>query len=80
MNLMVKKRKPGAGRPKGSRPPRDAVISFRVTSAYAVWFAGFVEHCSGAVGYADLPSHAVVLQAIASYAKEKDYEEEPPKR
>ena len=31
MQTMARKRKPGAGRPKGLRPAREAVISFRVT-------------------------------------------------
>lgn len=80
MSLMTKKRKPGAGRPKGSLPARDSIISFRVTSGFTDWFDGLVEHCRINAQWAHLPPSAVIVQALICLAKERGYEKEPPKR
>jgi hypothetical protein len=65
-----KRRKPG--RPKGTGPVRETVISLKGTPEWKEWLDGFAEHCR--LGIAD-----TIEQSLIVYAKEREYGT-PPKR
>lgn len=80
MVTMARKRKPGAGRPKGTRPARERILSFRVTEEFGDWFDGLVEHCRQEADWTLLPTTAVNIQALICLARERGYDREPPKQ
>jgi hypothetical protein len=68
-----RKRKPGAGRPKGAEPPRRSIAAFKGSEAFAQWFDGLVEHCR-------MPTSTVIEHALILLAQERGYLDPPPKR
>ena len=79
MTLPKRKRKPGAGRPKSIRPIRDTTLTVRVTDEFDVWLEGLVDHCRKDANWLGLTKTAVVIQALVCLAKERGYDEDPPK-
>ena len=76
----ARKRKPGAGRPKGPTPPREPIAAFRGSEEFAAWFEGLVEHCRASSGWADISGASVIERALICIAREMGYDKPPPKR
>jgi hypothetical protein len=72
MAIMAEKKKRKPGRPKGTGPARETVISLKGTEAWKTWLDGFADHCR--LGIAD-----TIEQSLIVYAKERGYQT-PPKR
>lgn len=68
-----RKRKPGAGRPKGPNPRRKTISSFKASEPFEKWFDGLVDHCR-------IPASSVIELALIAYARQEGYAPEPPKR
>jgi hypothetical protein len=68
-----KKRKPGAGRPKGPSPPRRTIASFKGSEEFEVWFAELVDHCR-------IPASSVIELALICYARQEGFKGDPPRR
>lgn len=80
MQTMARKRKPGAGRPKGPAKPKDMIAAFRGSEEFSVWFDGLVEHCREKSGWPDISGSSVIERALICIAREMGYEVPPPKR
>lgn len=70
---VAKKRKPGAGRPKGPTPPRKTIAAFKGSEAFAEWFDAFVRHCR-------MPASSVIENALILYAEQREFAEPAPER
>jgi hypothetical protein len=69
--MAMAKKKPGPRPSPGGR--RKVVLALKGTDAWREWFEGFCR-------YMRAPGATVADQAIAKYAKESGYSEEPPGR
>jgi hypothetical protein len=75
-----RKRKPGAGRPKGPEPRKKTIAAFKGSEPFAEWFEGLVEHCRQRSGWSDLPASSVIERGLICLAEKEGYEPKPPKR
>jgi hypothetical protein len=68
-----KKRKPGAGRPKGPEPRRKTIAAFKGSEAFDEWFRGLLDHCR-------IPGSSAIEKGLILLAEQEGYEPEPPRR
>ena len=80
MLTMARKRKPGAGRPKGTEPPRKPIYSFKGTEEFKRWLDGLVEHCRSSSGWSGIPISGVIERALIEFARSQGYPDPPPER
>jgi hypothetical protein len=80
MLTMTRRRKPGAGRPKGPEPPREVIAAFRGTREFAEWFEGLVEHCRQESGWSTIPAATVIERALICVARDLGYDKPAPPR
>ena len=79
MITMARKPRPNPGRPKGEKPSRSEVISFRATKEFSDWFERLIDHSRRDANWARLPPSAVIVQALICLAKERGFLDEAPK-
>lgn len=70
---MPRKKRTGAGRPKGPTPPRETIASFKGSAAFAKWLEAFVRHCR-------MPASSVIENALIEYARFRGFDQEAPER
>lgn len=68
-----KRRKPGAGRPKGERPPREMVCSFKGYPEFQEW----VRELAAA---RRLPVSVMIEHALMLYAEHHEFPKKAPER
>jgi hypothetical protein len=73
MTQPKKKRKPGAGRPKGEKPPRAVIVTFKGYPEFDEWMDRLAASMR-------LPKSLLIEHALIEYARSHEFDEPPPER
>jgi len=56
------------------------ICAFKGTPEFGEWIVALVEHCKASTGWSNITASSVIERALAAFARDQGFEEEPPAR